>query len=227
MHFPSEHPARLPLAGLPPGTVRGLDHVGIVVRNMAAAVATFTTLLGLQLVHDETLPHLHVHLSYLQTGGQAGAGTFVQLVEPTGPGPVMEFLDSHGEGLHHVCFAVEDVEAAVVVTGGTPAAVFPGGRGRRCAFLTQQPDGVLVELTETTASFWNRKLCGSGLRSSPLAGAIAEGYHRHGVVAVGDVAGAGAGVGSDGTGIVTRRHRGWGAAAAGVVGAVAGGAVDH
>lgn len=147
MHLPGEHPERLPLAGLLPGTVRGLDHVGIVVRDTTAAVATFTTLLGLRLVHDETLPHLNVHLSYLQ----AGAETFLQLVEPTGPGPVMEFLDSHGEGLHHVCFAVDDAEAAVVATGGTPAAVFPGGRGRRCVFLARQPHGVLVELTETTA----------------------------------------------------------------------------
>jgi len=148
MHLPSEHPERLPLAGLLPGTVRGLDHVGIVVRNATAAAATFTTLLGLGLVHDETLPHLNVRLSYLQTGGQAGAGTFLQLVEPTGPGPVMEFLDSHGEGLHHVCFAVDDAEAAVVAAGGTAAGVFPGGRGRRCVFLAQQPHGVLVELTE-------------------------------------------------------------------------------
>ena len=137
--------------GLSPGTLQRLDHVGILVRSADAAIPNLTALLGLSLLHQESLPHLSVHLSYLGIEASISSSPLLQLVQPVGPGPIMEFLDQHGEGLHHICYVVQDVAASVVAVGGTAKSVFTGGRGRRCVFLGQQPHGLLVELTDREA----------------------------------------------------------------------------
>lgn len=129
--------------------LRRIDHVAVVVRDADAALEHFTGLLGLRVAHDERLPHVGVRLLYLSANGKIDSAAVVQLVQPIGPSPILDDLDRQGEGLHHVCFAVDNVEnilASLPPEDG--GAVFLGGRSRRCAFLGRRPGGMRVELTE-------------------------------------------------------------------------------
>lgn len=128
-------------------TVRRLDHVAIAVRDTDEAVARLGKGYGLSVVSSEELEQPHVRLTYLDCGN-----AFIQLVEPLDDStPVARFLDDHGEGLHHICFGVDDVEAgaAALSPEGTPPAALGSGRGRPSAFVSGAPPcGVLVEVTE-------------------------------------------------------------------------------
>lgn len=122
--------------------VRRLDHVAIVVRDTAAAIATFGDWLGLRVAHSEELAEPHVRLTYLDCGN-----CYVQLVEPLAEdSAAAAFLREHGEGLHHICFGVDDVEATAHALAGPPAAR-ASGRGRPSAFVGDVRHGVTVELT--------------------------------------------------------------------------------
>jgi catechol 2,3-dioxygenase-like lactoylglutathione lyase family enzyme len=77
--------------------------------------------------------------------------TMVQLAQPVGPGRVGAFIEASGEGLHHICFTVEDATASVRALGGDPRAVFAGGQGRAMCFLSDVQNGVLIELAEPVA----------------------------------------------------------------------------
>lgn len=92
-------------------------------------------------MHDEVVDGPGSRLVHLR----GADGPDVQLVQPLRANPVQEFLDTRGEGLHHVCFAVDDVDAALAGLGqGVPT--FVGGRGRPACFLRGVPAGVEVEL---------------------------------------------------------------------------------
>lgn len=128
------------------GGIRAVDHVALVVRDVEASLAYFTGQLGLAVIRDEVTPASGgARLVFLDAGNVA-----IQLVSPTGPdGPMAEHLASQGEGLHHVCFAVEDIDASVAALApGADVAIAVGGRGRRTAFLPGTPGGLITELAE-------------------------------------------------------------------------------
>ncbi len=126
--------------------IEHVDHIAIAVHDIDASLPYYMNELCLALVHDERLPAVGVRLAYLQAGN-----TMVQLVQPTGDGAVARFLAVRGEGLHHICFAVQDIPAVLDrLSGEEGAQVFMGGRERRCAFLLNQPNGLITELTETS-----------------------------------------------------------------------------
>ncbi len=135
--------------GLRPGVLRRIDHVAVAVSDADTAIAHYTSVLGLTLTHDERLPQIGVRLVYLTTDDTLGSSAALQLVQPIAPGPIAHHVTTHGDGLHHVCFAVDDLDQALDgLAGESRSAVFLGGRSRRCAFLAQQPNGVRIELTE-------------------------------------------------------------------------------
>lgn len=126
--------------------VRRLDHVAIAVRDTEAALRTFHERLALPIVHREELAEPHVRLTYLQAGN-----AYLQLVEPLEPdGEIARFLDEHGEGLHHLCFGVVDLDAAIGQLSPDGHDAAPGnGRGRRSAFVPGPlAHGVRIECTE-------------------------------------------------------------------------------
>jgi methylmalonyl-CoA/ethylmalonyl-CoA epimerase len=127
--------------------IRRLDHIAIVVRDTGAALAYFSDRLGLRVVHQDELDSPPVRLTYLDVGN-----TYLQLVEPRDPeSELAGWLDEHGEGLHHVCFGVDDVGAAVEELADPTAAArqLGQGRGRVSAFVPNgAPHGVVVECTE-------------------------------------------------------------------------------
>jgi methylmalonyl-CoA epimerase len=124
----------------------GIDHVALLVRDIDAALPYFTEQLGFQLIADErTQASGGARLAYLDAGN-----VVIQLVSPTAAnGPIADHLNAHGEGLHHICLIVDDIELSLAAFApGTDVAIALGGRGRRTAFLPNRPNGLIMELTE-------------------------------------------------------------------------------
>jgi methylmalonyl-CoA/ethylmalonyl-CoA epimerase len=127
-------------------SIRRLDHVAIVVEDTETALRHFRDRLGLRVAHTEVLEQPRLRLTYLDVGN-----TFIQLVQPLDDtGAAGEWLAGHGDGLHHICFGVDDPlkSAEALSTDGTDAV--PGaGRGRVSAFVPgHSPHGVRIECTE-------------------------------------------------------------------------------
>jgi methylmalonyl-CoA/ethylmalonyl-CoA epimerase len=125
--------------------LRRLDHVAVLVRDTEEALRFYRDHLGLRLQSSEEVPELHVRLTYLDAGN-----AFIQLVEPLDPeSPLTAALAERGEGLHHICFGVDDVATAVAELSDDGAPVTMGaGRGRVSSFLTSDESrSVLIECT--------------------------------------------------------------------------------
>ncbi|HMK72454.1 MAG TPA: methylmalonyl-CoA epimerase [Myxococcaceae bacterium] len=126
---------------------KGLDHVAVVVRDLEAAIRLYRDTLGLELSAVEEVPEQAVRTAIFGTGMGR-----VELISPTTPDSgVARFLDKRGEGLHHLCIEVEDLEAALAAlrAAGAPLideAPRPGAGGARVAFV--HPRGMRGVLTE-------------------------------------------------------------------------------
>ena len=127
-----------------------LDHVGIAVKDAGAAKELWGRLFDLPVALERTVPDQGVKVVKLASGE-----SFIECLEPLSPGtPVGKFMAKTGGGLHHVCFAVPDIRAALAdmrakgvrLIDETPRI---GAAGLPIAFL--HPDscgGVLVEFVE-------------------------------------------------------------------------------
>ena len=134
----------------PPMLPYNLDHVAIAVADLDEAVPRFEELYGSRAGEREIIESQGVAEVMIPIGG-----SHVQLIAPLHPeSPVGRFLERRGEGLHHVAFAVADIEAAlrdVAAAGGALVDDEPrrGGRGARIAFVHPRSwGGTLVELVE-------------------------------------------------------------------------------
>jgi methylmalonyl-CoA/ethylmalonyl-CoA epimerase len=126
--------------------LRRLDHVAVLIRDTDNALTFYRDRLGLAVHSSEEIPDQHVRLTYLNAGN-----AYIQLVEPLdADSPLMNWLAEHGEGLHHICFGVDDVSEAVVALSDDGAPVTLGtGRGRASGFVTTDSGhGVRIECTE-------------------------------------------------------------------------------
>jgi LAO/AO transport system kinase len=125
-----------------------LDHLGVAVRSIDERLGMYRDQLGLPLDGIEEVASEGVRVAMLPAGR-----TRIELVEPTGrETAVGRFLDKRGEGIHHVCFEVEDFEGTLkrfkeagFATAGAEGR--PGAEGARVAFLHPRgTGGILVEL---------------------------------------------------------------------------------
>ena len=130
-------------------TAYKIDHRGIAVDSIDDALAVYRAL-GLVEEKREEVPGQKVVAAFLPVGESR-----IELLEATSPdSPVAKFLARRGEGLHHVCFAVPDLDAALgdLASRGfrlIHAAGVPGAGGKRVAFLHPKAGrGVLIELSE-------------------------------------------------------------------------------
>jgi methylmalonyl-CoA/ethylmalonyl-CoA epimerase len=127
-----------------------IDHVGIAVEDLDAAIALYEEQYEMELVHRETVSEQGVEAVLLDVGDG-----HIELLAPLGPDtPVGKFIAKNGAGMHHVAYAVDDIEAALekVAAAGirrideTPRI---GIRESRVAFLhPRSTGGVLTEIVE-------------------------------------------------------------------------------
>jgi methylmalonyl-CoA/ethylmalonyl-CoA epimerase len=130
-----------------------IDHVGVAVEDVDAALALYRDALGMPLVHRETVESQGVDAALLDVGDG-----HVELLAPLGPEtPVGKFLAKRGPGLHHVAYRVDDVSetlAALAAAGLRLIDESPrvGIRGSLVAFLhPASTGGVLTEIVQPAA----------------------------------------------------------------------------
>jgi methylmalonyl-CoA epimerase len=125
-----------------------LDHIGIAVRSLDAAKIYED--LGLSVEHVETVETQKVRTAFLSVGDAN-----LELLEPTGPdSTIAKFIEKRGEGIHHICLRVDDLEAHLAALQAKGYRLInehpvPGAHGCRVAFLHPSAgNGVLLELSE-------------------------------------------------------------------------------
>jgi len=127
-----------------------IDHVGVAVEDIDAAVALYRDTLGMPLVHRETVTEQGVDAALLDVGDG-----HIELLAPLGPEtPVGKFLAKRGPGLHHVAYRVPDVAGALNALAGAGMRLIDerprtGIRGSQVAFLhPASTGGVLTEIVQ-------------------------------------------------------------------------------
>ena len=129
---------------------KGLDHVAIAVKDLDKAIALYRDVLGLELTEVEEVPEQQVRTAIFGHGSGR-----VELICPTSADTgVAKFLEKRGEGLHHICIEVEDIEASMAALRAQGAPLIdqvpkPGAGGAKVAFIHPKGShGVLVELRQ-------------------------------------------------------------------------------
>ncbi len=146
-----------------------VDHLGIAVESIDKALSFYQAALGLELAHTEIVSEQGVRVAMLPIGESR-----VELLEPTGPDtPVGKFIAKRGGGIHHLCVAVDDIDAAL---GRLKAQGIPlidetpriGAEGCLVAFVHPKgTGGVLVELSQKMTR--SEAAAGSPAEASPPA----------------------------------------------------------
>lgn len=127
-----------------------IHHIAIVVRDLDAALKFYRDALGLEMTERREAPDEGVEIAFLP----AGEGE-IELLRPlSDEGDIARFLDKRGEGLHHICLAVADVEAAMERLRAAGAQLLSeeprvNVHGVRYVFVhPKSAHGVLLELYE-------------------------------------------------------------------------------
>ena len=130
--------------------VYNIDHVAIAVHELDAALAEYERKYKVTPISVETVPDQGVREAMIAIGG-----SHIQLLEPMGPDTAVgRFLERNGEGVHHIAFAVVDIDEALKHLASEGARLIDtepriGGGGHRIAFVHPADlAGTLIELVE-------------------------------------------------------------------------------
>lgn len=130
--------------------LKKVDHLGIAVRNLDAALSFYRDAAGLAVAHVEVVPDQRVRVAMIPVGD-----TRIELLEPTDlESPVARFIESRGEGLHHVAFLVDDIDATLAQLAAAGVRLVDakprqGAGGAKIAFVHPKSGfGVLYELCQ-------------------------------------------------------------------------------
>ena len=125
-----------------------IAHVGIAVSDLEAAVAFYRDVLGIE-------PHPPEHADGATILSLPLGESDIELMSPNAPDtPVGRFLAKRGPGIHHICYRVPDLDAALEACRAAGYRLIdeiprPGAAGRRIAFIhPKATSGILLELTE-------------------------------------------------------------------------------
>lgn len=128
-----------------------IDHIGIAVRNLEEAISRYTSLCGRGPDHLEEVASQKVKVAMFDVGESR-----VELLMATTPdSPIAKFIAKRGEGMHHICFKVPNLEEALARMHAAGMEIVPGAGGEgaggsRVAFLHPKSlMGVMVELVES------------------------------------------------------------------------------
>jgi len=132
--------------GKPPGTK--IAHIGIAVRGLGDSVSFYRDVLGLPEVPLDDADGARI-------AGLAAGESLVELLQAENPdSPIGKFVAKRGPGIHHVCFAVDDLEGTLARCRQFGIRLIDeapriGAEGKRIAFLhPSSTSGVLIELSE-------------------------------------------------------------------------------
>lgn len=127
-----------------------IEHIGIAVKNMASASAIYERLLNTKVYKTELVGTEHVNTAFLQTGPNK-----IELLEATSPdSAITKFIEKRGEGIHHIAFDVDDIEAEMarlkaegfVLLNDKPKR---GADNKLICFVhPKETNGVLIELCQ-------------------------------------------------------------------------------
>ena len=127
-----------------------IEHIGMAVLDLDAAIATYTSLFGSPPYKQETVASQGVHTVFFKMGESK-----IELLAATDPqSPIAKFISKKGPGMHHIAYAVKDIEACIAhfkTQGFTPLsqAPVPGADAKKIVFLhPKDTHGCLVELCE-------------------------------------------------------------------------------
>jgi methylmalonyl-CoA/ethylmalonyl-CoA epimerase len=127
-----------------------IDHVGVAVDDLESAISLYEETFEMQLAHRETVESQGVEAVLLDVGDG-----HVELLRPLGPETAVgKFVEKRGPGLHHVAYAVEDIDAALASLSEAGVKLIDakarvGIRGSRVAFIHPGSTGsVLTEIVE-------------------------------------------------------------------------------
>ena len=132
-----------------------VEHIGIAVRNLTASNALFTSLLNVAPYKSEAVETEGVLTSFFRLNDVQKGQTKIELLEATNlDSPIAKFLEKKGEGIHHIAFEVEDIEAEMnrlkdegfTLLSETPKR---GADNKLVCFLhPKTTNGVLIELCQ-------------------------------------------------------------------------------
>ncbi len=132
--------------------LKRIDHIAIIVRNIEQALVFYRDTLGITIGEIKEVPTEQVRIAFLSTGGPGGSE--IELIEPTSTdSSLSKFLEKRGEGLHHICLEVDDIDAALaeMQEKGTPVLDKQpriAAEGRAIFIHPKAANGVLLELVE-------------------------------------------------------------------------------
>ena len=126
-----------------------LDHIGIVVRDIAAALRVYQIALGLPLRETVELADQQVKVAFLPVGDSD-----IELLQPTSDDTgVARYLANRGEGIHHICIEVQDIAATLAQLQAQEVQLIDqeprqGAHGQVAFVHPKSAHGVLLELVE-------------------------------------------------------------------------------
>jgi methylmalonyl-CoA epimerase len=127
-----------------------IDHVGIAVRDLDAAVEWYRRMFGAEVMHRERIESDGVDEALIKV-----ADSYIQLLQPfTDASPLAKYMERNGEGIHHVGYRVDDCDEVLKHVKSEGARVVDehprtGSRGTTVAFLHPKTSfGTLIELVE-------------------------------------------------------------------------------
>ena len=127
-----------------------IEHIGIAVKNLEESIKYYEEIFGLKCYRIEEIKDQKVKTAFFKIGE-----TKIELLESTDPeGPVSKFIEKRGEGVHHVAFAVKDLQNTLQKVEKKGITLIdkqprPGAEGLNIAFLhPKSTQGVLIELCE-------------------------------------------------------------------------------
>jgi len=130
--------------------IKKIHHIAIAVNNIEEAAKFFQEVMGLNLMGVEVVTAQKTKVGFFKIGESN-----IELVEPSEPdSPLVKFLETKGQGIHHICFEVDDVEAEVKAYLEKGATLIdqkprPGAHNTKVAFVhPKSSSGVLIELNE-------------------------------------------------------------------------------
>lgn len=131
--------------------IRKVAHIAIAVKSIEDALPFYTHALGMPLPRIEFLSQEGVKIAFLPIGG-----TEIELLEPVDPqGAVARFLERRGEGMHHICLEVDNLQAELASLAAKGVDLIDreprqGAQGKVAFLHPRAANGVLVELIQGT-----------------------------------------------------------------------------